>query len=740
MGVLNFLNSPTLWGALIAAGVAVPILIHLLSRFRSKPLDWAAMELLRRAMVVRARHVRLEDLILLALRCLGIALIGLALARPALTPSGSSWFGGEGKAGVVIGLDGSFSMAHKPGVRSRFDLATDRTREILNTLSAGSPVTLAVLGNRPRVLLRNTPYDAERVEAVLKSLEPLDESLNLEVGMEDLNRLVREIRAPSRECYLVTDAQAISWEKVSETARRSMEKIREAGSLVLVPTGSGDSENLALTRFVMASGTLRRNSEARYVADVRNTGRAMRSNVSVQLLLNNAAVDQRVIESIAPGKTESVSLFCRFDKAGSFAVSARLGSDALPADNARFVVSGIRETVRILCVDGDPSDEPYHGETDYLAAALLPWGAEGDASLRVEKIRSIDLRITALSACDIVMLANVPEVIREHAAALGDFVRRGGGLMVFMGDKVNAELMNRRLADANGNPLLPAKLLEPVNAVADPARAGEKGAGDILASAIADHPLSRFLEGLPPEQRALITFERYFKVAPARDAAVLLKLARTGDPILLEHPYGRGRVVLFASTADRNWTDMPVHPAYLMLVQQAVTTLSGRSGDVPVMVSEPIVFDVPAEQEVSAVTVVNPRGVETSVRVTDRHGGKVAVLPAADLAGVYEARLGGAAAKAAANPDAAESDVTALEGADLRAAAGRLPVRLVREGESMVSVSRECRFGRELWPILLMMALAILAAEAILARLFVRRMRDESDEPARAGAADTGKG
>ena len=50
---MNFLNSIALWGGLAAAGVAVPIMIHLLHQKYRRRTDWAAMELLRRALIVR---------------------------------------------------------------------------------------------------------------------------------------------------------------------------------------------------------------------------------------------------------------------------------------------------------------------------------------------------------------------------------------------------------------------------------------------------------------------------------------------------------------------------------------------------------------------------------------------------------------------------------------------------------------------------------------------------------------
>ena len=141
---MGFLNP---WLLLGLAGVAIPIIIHLLNRFRRRRIDWAAMELLRRAMMMRSRQVRLEDLILLALRCLAIILIALALARPTIRSSGAKWFGAGEQIGAIIALDGSFSMETRPGVQSRFGRA-------VALVNASDPPLIVV---RPR-----PPGDAHR--------------------------------------------------------------------------------------------------------------------------------------------------------------------------------------------------------------------------------------------------------------------------------------------------------------------------------------------------------------------------------------------------------------------------------------------------------------------------------------------------------------------------------------------------------------------------------------------------
>ena len=63
-------------------GIGLPILAHLLSRYKVQRTPWAAMQFLDRSVRVRSRQIRLRDVLLLCLRCLAIVVLVLALARP----------------------------------------------------------------------------------------------------------------------------------------------------------------------------------------------------------------------------------------------------------------------------------------------------------------------------------------------------------------------------------------------------------------------------------------------------------------------------------------------------------------------------------------------------------------------------------------------------------------------------------------------------------------------------------
>src|ERR1700724_3701930 len=64
-----------------AALVSAPIIIHLINRMRFKRIRWAAMEFLLKAQKRNRRRLIIEQLVLLALRCLLVALAGLLVMR-----------------------------------------------------------------------------------------------------------------------------------------------------------------------------------------------------------------------------------------------------------------------------------------------------------------------------------------------------------------------------------------------------------------------------------------------------------------------------------------------------------------------------------------------------------------------------------------------------------------------------------------------------------------------------------
>ncbi len=711
---MGFLNPILLWGSL---GIIVPILIHLLNRYRHKEVDWGAMDLLRRALVVRSRQIRVEDILILLLRCLAVLLIALAMSRPTLTAAGAKWFGRQAQVGAVIALDSSFSMAHRPGINTRFDRAVERVREILKTFDTGSPVSFVLLGNRPRILQRNVGYDPAKIEKILHDLTPLPERVNLELCTEELGPLVNEIKAPVRECYLITDAQTTTWDDPSEKVRAALKQLGTMGRLFFLPTGTDGAENLGITRFALASGSLRKGAMARCIVEVRNFGKLPQEKVTVTLYQDNLPVYQRVLDRLAGEKAESIPLFTRFERAGNIKLVAKIGPDPLLVDNARYLTAAIREQVRVLLVDGDPSDKPYQGETDFIKTALAP-KAVGAArsSIAVRTIPYHTLSGERLTDYHVVILANVPDIGKGTEATLHAYVAQGGGLMVFLGPKVMPVLYNARF-QVGGKPILPGELL---------ARVEEKGKSWPLEPAVTGHPITEPLEGLPKELMREARFQQFIRLREPLypGGRTILKLGGENAPLLAEREIDRGKVLLFTSTASPKWTPFAAHPLFPILLHQAVAYLTRQAHERPFTVGDPMLLPLPATTTLASVLVRDPEGKENPIQVTEQGGQKLLEFTGDLLPGFYDIKYAADAPPivAAVNVDPAESDVRVLSPEALATALKGLPVHTVPWGEELGVLIQQTRVGRELWRYFMLAALAVLALEAFLANRFTRRI------------------
>lgn len=713
---MAFLNSFALWSGLAALGVAIPIVIHLLNRYRHKQVDWAAMELLRRALTIRSRQVRIEDILLMILRCLALALIAIALARPTIFGSSGKFLGGRQQVGVVIGLDASYSMGHKE-VTSRFDKAKEQVRAIGKELK-GATVTLVLMGESPRVLLNNVAYDEVAFNKVLADAQVKGERLGVDENLEQLRKLVAEMKGSSKECYLVTDGQALSWGNLSAGAKDTVTRIGKDARVFYVSATNNSAENVAVTRFDFVSGALRRGTTSRYLVEVKNFGRQPVGGVRVSLTANGVPADTRTIGQLPPGGSQVVPLFFRAEEGGAIRLKAELSPDALAMDNEAFAVANVRGQVRILCVDGEPSEMAYQGEVDYLTKALKPRATPATQSLTVERIPVGELPLRKLADFHVVMLANVGDVPAEALRPLKNFVESGGAVVIFLGDRIDGIDYNRKL-NVDGVHLLPAELGEVLRTNPDNPQAFP------IEAAAGGHPLSQVVRALPKELVNEGRVARFFNLKPTAGSQVVLNVA-AGErfPLLIEKAVGRGKVLLFATSADREWNDVVVNPVYPILLSQMVTHLTEQAWERPFRVGQPLRVPLPVELATGTAAVRAPGGAEAVVNVAKQEGMPVVTYPATDAAGFYEiAPVKDAPPLLAAfNIDTAESEVGTLDDQALTSALSTLPVRRLGDGDDIGEVVRTTRQGRELWRVLLIAGLLILLLESFLAWWFSKRM------------------
>jgi len=703
---VSFLNPILLFAAF---GIGLPILAHLLSRHKVKRTDWAAMQFLNRNVRIRSRQIRLRDIFLLCLRCLAVLLLVLAFSRPFAESDGVLAGVGERRTGVIIALDASYSMGHGDGAATRFDRARKRVDVITDGLRPGDPVCLVLLGAEHRVVARDMAFDPGRFDALLRAQEVRPETLHLDDVPKLLAQLADEMEAPQKEVYILTDVQQRDWESRPEWLRDAFDDLQHRASTTVVPVRGG-TDNLAITNLELVSGVLRKNTVARYRATVRNCGTGPASNVRVKGRTDGITVDTKVIPTIAPGASETVSLFVHFRNAGPVRISAELDPDALLVDNARRTVAVIREKVSVLCVEG-ASGGAAGGVDGYVAVALRASGdAEGSDNFAVESVPWTDLPAQDLARFDVVILRDVPEVTAAQSRAFEAYVRSGRGLIWFAGDQVDTAAWNLG-SGGDGAPLLPAVIERPVDT------SDALGVGRPLDPNLPDHAVCRPLRSLPEDLLSETRFRKVLQVKPAAGSTTVLALAGTAAPVLVEHAVGRGQVFMFTTSADAAWNNMPVTPVFPMILQQMVTYLTAREFETPRRVGDSLSLSYVDEPDASEAVFDTPSGEMIAVPVREHRDRYVALVARAAEAGFYVARvsLQAPGMPIAVNVETEESNVRCLSAAETARSFEGTDIAVAESEADLQDAVAAARSGRSFWFILLLAGLGVLVIESLLA-------------------------
>ena len=558
---LGFANAPLLWGL---AAASVPILIHLLNRRRFRETTWAAMQFLMAAIRKNQRRVKIEQWLLLAVRTLLILLIVAAMAKPFLESFGNVIAGRRTHRLLVI--DGSLSMGYKTGDKSRFDEAKAVAQQFVRDSRRGDAISLIMMGEPPRVVIGDPSPNLAEVQKEIAELSLPHGGTDLQATFEAIDRVLDVSSIGQKEIVFLTDLQRASWRRPAASGKDSLDTLlakiesRRPRSVV-IDLGRPDSENRALTNLRVDAPVVTTGAPVLVRGLIHNFGPSRADGVLVRLTVNGRLGPEQSVD-LPVGEDVPVVFNQQFSTPGDRVVEMSMDNDPLALDDHRFLVLPVRESLNVLLVDGDFKSEPFQAETDYLAQALAPSeGSPGQPGMiRVEVVAESQLSRRDLGGFDVVALCNVAQFSPGEVTALEEFLKQGGGLVVFGGNQVIAENYNRLLY-ADGKGLLPAAVGP---AVGDAAKRETAFGFNPLGFR---HPLVDAFRGESDSVKAGLTQAltlQYHKLVLPKDSDAQVALAfETGDPAVIEAPRRRGKVIQVATSADAGWTTWPLHNSYL---------------------------------------------------------------------------------------------------------------------------------------------------------------------------------
>lgn len=695
--------------AFLLAGLAagVPILIHLINRHRALVHRFPALRFLLMADRRTARKFRLYQLLLLALRVLAILLLALLLSQPRWGGEASAALAQPAQATVVL-LDNSLSMQFRDGQETRLARAKTLAGQMLEGIAApDSAVVLPLVSDDPDA---EAPMPGANTAALWDQMRVISvshEAVDVTAAVQRAVEILQASTAPRRRLVLLTDLTVHGWEGFRAS---DLPRLPEDLVVHVIRLGSPERDANALISDVrVTEPPFIEQTPLDVTVWVRNRSDEPVRSLRVDLLLGGETVGQQLTDLSAD---EEVAVPFRIvaPEAGLHWGEVRLQGDAFAEDDRFYVALQTVAPARVLVVDGDPGTSLFDSETFYLFSALQPRGSLGPPLFHPKPLVWEGLEQERLSDYSVIVLCNVEALSPQVRQGLHQFVTDGGGLIFFAGHQVAPTRYNA-LFYGSDTPLLPAALGEPVQQPED--------APVTLQLANGAHEALAVFGGDAADMLTRSRFYRYFSVAEdeAGEAEVLLSYD-DGRPFLLERALGRGRVLLFTSTADRDWTDLPTRIAYVPLVHSLVgyaAQLSQAAQRPQVFLPGPTAVRMRGAQEGGSLTILTPDGKELLSRFAAREGVIEAPVTEYTVPGIYRLGANADTDYLAVNATRAESDFAKLQQPDLQARWQPLPVRLEEEAALGEQADGGPLPGREIAGILLLSLVAVLMVENVCA-------------------------
>jgi hypothetical protein len=604
-------------------------------------------------------------LLLLAMRIALLALLALTFAGPVLQlarpPAADS-----GAVTHLLVIDNSFSMQQG----ERFPDGLEEARRIIENMTVGDQASIILAGST-LTLLADAESDRAVLRSALTALDAGDSRLDLGILMTGLDGMLRDTDRKAM-IHIISDFQIsglparFSDLVPDQDAKRKIE-------LKLYPVAGTIQPNWRIDSILQTDTGLDVPVQGYHTDDTELT-----------LTIEVNGMPLQSLSRTVPGSGRTVFRFpaLDFDK-GENRVTANLSpDDALTGDNTYYAVVDNSELKPVLLLTAAAGTRPV----TYLETAL----AAGLTKFRAEITNFADLDPRVLPRYPWIMIDDLGAVDARLAEALTAYLQNGGAILATLGEHT----LGRQQLPVTRHNITPSG----------------------FTSAATDYrSVARIDTSHPVLNRAAnwrnVNISRMFILTTGADDHRLVSM-ENGDPLLLEHTIGNGRLLLLATNLDNIWNDLPIHPVFVSFISETAHYLAND--------------DQVERQRIAGTTLFLKQAGYTSGQVVDPDGRTVLTLADTQRAqdirlnqrGFYQVYTPGRESLVAVNADSRESEPDIMQTDALTAwqqaviSQGVLP-------DAPAAIPAVASENLPVWQWLLMLLVVIALAESLLGNYYL---------------------
>jgi hypothetical protein len=673
----------------------------------------------------RPASIKLTSLVIAASLWIAAALWGYrSLADGPSVPSSDQ----SAPVAAALIIDNGPSMAYRAANEFRLEKAITVATWVLDKLPLDSRV--GVLTGAP---VGSLSLDPATARSQVKLIEQRGAHVDLVARVRTALDLTLASELERKEIYVITDLASSSWSSAADDLKAMLRQHIDEVLLQIIDVGDVDQANWRLGDAVPEFQTVPEGGDVGIDITVERAAASSQKSATVELLKEDLdptlpvisdgklktptlrVVDRKDVD-LASDRRSTVKLSASGLEAGSHNFVVRLNHpDPLMIDNQRYITV-LSQAQRPALVVADDADV-----AKYLQFSIDPSAANPQSSNTLcEQVRYSQLAQVPLERFAVVCLYDPPQLTAPQATKLKEHVQGGGGLLVLMGHRLTVRDANASLGE-----LLPGK----VNDV----RQLERTVRDCFFQPVAlTHPIFHAFGQIASEVpwNLYPVFGHWTFETVLDSAQILMNYSDGSGPAVLSHPIGRGQVITITTPIpepqqlDRPlWNELSVGadtwPSFFLLLG-CVRTLSGADqARVNYAVSETIILKNDPLRWPSRYELFLPnaqsRGVEAMA-------GEVS-LGHFDQPGVYRLRgqrSGPVTRSVSVNVTAADTALERLTEEQLSERLGEDAYRLARDRDDIESSVGQARYGRELYPLLMVFVAGLFLAEQAMSNRFYK--------------------
>jgi len=659
--------APFFLGAAVLGGL--PYWLHLLQQHKTTPVQFSSLMFFERRTTTSTKQKKLKYFALLVMRLLALLFLILAFSQPYWERTIAA---GSGKRLRVAAIDTSFSMRRGGAL----DAAKNMALSLAPKVNPAEPGIVVAFGAGAHEIGQKAE-DAGTFRNNVNAIVAGDER----TSYAELSRVLRGLAEAHRmplEVHVYTDMQ-----KAGMPARFADLQLPADTKLEVYDLAPKELPNFTVES-VTPPGRIFDTAKARVRATIAglHTPKAAKT---ISLVADGKVLATKPVEIPENGRA-SVEFFGLDTGYGFHKGEIRIdgAGDSFPND----------DTFRFSIERSDPRKVLYLHAARDTRSALYVKAALDAAVPNAYSIETASFETTStpnLTNVSFVVLADPGGLPASLEASLKDYVQKGGALWIAAGGYTGAQ----------------AKL--PVVGLAIKEKRMASRAREMFETVASKEPLHPVIE------RAIgLESVKFYQLVAVEPVAATKVLAKTADgvPVMLEQAMGEGRVLVLASPLDNLGNNLPLHPAFIPLVERTAQYLSRQQESTGIVAVGDGVELRAAADRATGVEVLDPKG--DRALTLEQAAKATSFAPGAE--GYYEIRRGnGRSSLVAVNADRRESDFARMEPETLS-----LWKATGEPGEAQtVNASGERTERVSPWWWLLLLVLLLTLAEGVLASRYL---------------------